>query len=239
MSIVRGCGERVEGGVYACCSLSPSGIPIEFMFADPPQPIEPKAYGLRPRGVRMIEFQGRFHLMDWIGAVHYPNAPDFLEEARRFGVSRRIPRSLDTTKLTRESKLLLVHPRGRIAGGSFQHCDCPKEKCRSLPIGLGWSSQNGRLTLLPQQADPHGTDPTCLGELYKVLHPGETRYEGGMAHMPSFSYVGELGQADFEVAIIMVAPITDIQVVGVSEESRDLALKIASSTEIPVNNVED
>ena len=51
------------------------------------------------------------HVVDWIGASHYPNVADWIEETIRFGVSRRISRATSFERLTRESRLILIHPR--------------------------------------------------------------------------------------------------------------------------------
>ena len=48
-----------------------------------------------------------------VGKEDYPFIPDFVEETRRFGVSKKIKRDFDPSKLTRnESQLVLIHNRG-------------------------------------------------------------------------------------------------------------------------------
>lgn len=119
--VVRGCKTRVRGGVYGECGMGAGGKPVEHFLIDPPHPIdndEGKRLGvINPRGkvfslgVKLIEHEGVWHVLDVIGSNHYPNVADFIEEARRFGVSRRFPKNLDFSKLTTESRMLLAHRR--------------------------------------------------------------------------------------------------------------------------------
>ena len=41
MVVVRGCGTRVHGGVYACTPLSKYGQPVEYFLIDPTVPVNP------------------------------------------------------------------------------------------------------------------------------------------------------------------------------------------------------
>lgn len=111
----RECGPgRQEGHIYAECGFSPHGVPIEHFLIDLPIPVNPGQLGLSSQGVTFIERQGTWHVVDVIGESHYPCAADFVEEAKALGVSRKIPRTGDFGRLTRESTLILIHPRGRV-----------------------------------------------------------------------------------------------------------------------------
>ena len=90
-SIERGCGKRVKGGLYACCGLSPNGKPIEHFLIDPPGPYKGEPF----RAPIIQEERDVKHLVFWVGAQHYPFCPDFIEETRNFGVSKRIPLGTD------------------------------------------------------------------------------------------------------------------------------------------------
>jgi hypothetical protein len=114
----RGCGWRIAGGVYATWAVDPVLVDMmrgvqPFVFPRPFE-VDVQALGISPIGVSMIERNGVWHLLDWIGEVHYQNVGDFIEEATRMGVSRRVPRSLDFSRFTNESRILCVH---RHAGG--------------------------------------------------------------------------------------------------------------------------
>ena len=70
------------------------------------------ALGLSPIGVQLVERDGVWHILDWIGSEHYPNVADFLEEVRRFGLSRRLAKTVDFSKLTERSKILVGFVHG-------------------------------------------------------------------------------------------------------------------------------
>jgi hypothetical protein len=51
------------------------------------------------------------HVLDVVGREHYPNVADFVEEARRLGVSRHISKVVDFSLLGPGSMLYLLHAR--------------------------------------------------------------------------------------------------------------------------------
>lgn len=135
-SIVRGCGKRVISGAYWETGLTPYGSPLEDFILDPPVRIDAAPLGLSPIGVKLIEKDGVWHLVDWVGSAHYPNAADILEETKRFGLSRRLPQTLEFDKLTPASRILLVHAKGWVCNADeYYHAMvrsgdalmCPKE----------------------------------------------------------------------------------------------------------------
>jgi len=114
----RGCGdERDEGGLYACCGVGASGMPIEHFLLDP---VRPKPW---QRGYQIMEdSSGTAHLVNYIGVdggkggPGYPSAWSYVEETRGYGASRKLPRTIldnpDFYKLIPGvSRLVLVHPR--------------------------------------------------------------------------------------------------------------------------------
>jgi hypothetical protein len=115
--VERGCGTRVAGGVYLVCPLVPGGRPVEDFLIDPPQAfgdLTLSHLGISPRGVTAIERQdgsGVVDVFDWIGSQHYPNVADFVEEVRRFGLSRRIARTFDFSRLSKASRIICLHAR--------------------------------------------------------------------------------------------------------------------------------
>lgn len=108
----RGCGERKEGGLYACCGVGPGGYPLEHFIVDPAiewlhGPFRGVQYHTRPDGVTDI--------LLWVGAEHYPSMASFLEEGRKHGFSKRIPSTGGDIRYDRltpgASRLLLIHPQ--------------------------------------------------------------------------------------------------------------------------------
>lgn len=110
----RGCGTRVKGGIYAEVLLGEGGLPVEHFLLDPPLVLDFQKLGVAAIGTKLVSRDGVFHVIDMVGASHYPNVADFIEEVRRYGVSRRISRTTDFSKLTPSSRLLLAHPRAFI-----------------------------------------------------------------------------------------------------------------------------
>ena len=116
--IERGCGSsRDLGGAYWELGFSEGGQSMESFLICPPPPMDIKKLGLAPQGVKLILVEtGTYHVLDWIGAIHYPNVTDFLEEVRLYGLSRRLELSKDQyALLTKESRLIAIHPAGHIA----------------------------------------------------------------------------------------------------------------------------
>lgn len=130
--VPRGCGEREPGGIYIESGLSPYGRPLEDFLLDPPLP-PPEGKGqeglahkpqLWPRTARtdpddpaterVVTVPGSeqpiMDILIWIGAMHYPFVADYIEEVRRYGASRKLNPNLDLARLTRLSRMILIHP---------------------------------------------------------------------------------------------------------------------------------
>lgn len=106
----RGCGTRAEGGLYAVCETSLDGEPIEYFLYDPVIPV-PKELGTL-RAPLIENVNGVNHLLMTVGKIYYPFVPDFVEEARVMGISKRIPLNFDLSLLQPGySRLFLVHDR--------------------------------------------------------------------------------------------------------------------------------
>jgi hypothetical protein len=90
----RGCGYRQPGGAYFAIPLGPGGHPVEEFLIDPPILIDAERLGAASVGVTLIKRDGITHVLDIVGREHYPTVAEFVDEARRMGVSRRAPRSI-------------------------------------------------------------------------------------------------------------------------------------------------
>src|SRR5579863_5482931 len=109
----RGCGQRTPGGLYVECGLSPYGRPLEDFLIDPPLSLPtgidlvnkpqlwPRTDPASQEAVVDVE-TGRpvYDLLIHIGAEYYPYAPDYIEETRRMGASRKLNPNLDLAKLS-------------------------------------------------------------------------------------------------------------------------------------------
>ena len=125
----RGCGYRQPGGAYFAVPLGPGGRPIEEFLIDPPVVIDqPARLGLASVGVTLrIERNCVTHVLDIVGREHYPTVAALIDEARRLGVSRRAPRTIEFERITASSRLLLAHAHADIANAAEFPCDdrCP------------------------------------------------------------------------------------------------------------------
>jgi hypothetical protein len=132
-AVLRGCGDRTPGGVYIECGLSPVGRPFEDFLLDPPLALPPglgaETVANKPQFWTDSE-TGTVHLVIWVGAEHYPYLADFVEEACRFGISRKLsPQLLERPefgRLTLNSRMILAHPRALNASWAKQH---PPYRC--------------------------------------------------------------------------------------------------------------
>ena len=125
----RGCGYRQPGAAYLAVPLGPGGRPVEEFLIDPPVVIDdPARLGLTSVGTAMIERDGVTHVLDIVGREHYPTVLSFIDEARRMGISRRISRNTDFSKITPASRLLLLHAHADIANAAefptTERCPC-------------------------------------------------------------------------------------------------------------------
>lgn len=128
-TLERGCGTRVKGGLYACCGLSPNGRPLEDFLIDPPGSYRGKPF----RAPIIQEKEGVKNLVFWVGAQHYPFCPDFIEESRRYGVSKRIPLGTDLSGIEPfKSRMYYIHPKAIIEGHIEKVHECVKNKKEHL-----------------------------------------------------------------------------------------------------------
>lgn len=253
IAVERGCGRRTKGGAYMECGVGYYGSPVESFLVDPPISISKQELGLSDVGVKLIERDGAWHVLDIIGREYYPNIADYVEEVRRYGASRRLPTTLEFSKLTNESTMILAHQRAWIAKPepyylewfkvtprNITYCPCPKkfdghelfvrefDLCKNayMCAGLFWNDvEGGEPTGVEIDEDPHGPR--------RVIR-----------HMPSFSYDAATRPAgvtpQYGLAIFMRLPITRLVVVsddGSNTEKR--ALERASKASIPLDLVEE
>lgn len=195
----RGCGFREEDGVYAECGLSPFGSPVESFVLDPPIPIPPDLQ-INPLGVTMIKWGDTYHLVDWVGAEHYP-----------------LPPNLDWGKLTKESRILLVH--GKAGINNPEHYPEREHVC---PKGV------------------HQPGEPCAGMWWEDLTGGKESIEPGKVtrSMPSFQYEGKPRPdhvtPDYRPMFFARFPISRFAVVK-GEKAEGIAAKIKETgTPLPV-----
>jgi len=182
----RGCGEREAGGIYLMTPLSAGGRPVEEFLVCPPVPIrDPDAAGVSPIGVKVVQEGGTNHVVDWVGREHYPLVTDFVEEVRRMGVSRRVPKTFPFQLLSDRSMMILLHSRAVIANWNelaaalYENAEGDAGAWRGCPLRIPTHTQP-----LPEM---------CAGLWWDdgVPRDGDSVSEGTrqfLRQMPSFAY---------------------------------------------------
>ncbi|MEQ1761577.1 MAG: hypothetical protein ABL984_00395 [Pyrinomonadaceae bacterium] len=241
----RGCGDsREKGGIYLeCGSAGGGGLPMFHLIKDPITAFDRESVGLSPVGVKLAEIDGVWHVFDWVGAKHYPNAADFLEEAVRLGLSRRISKTEDLSKLTAESRLILVHPKAFIEGfieGYPLGVPVPCVTGNHPNIVDRLSIQEaGRLWLV---GDEDTVDPNIskCGPFPEWAPYPLFEEEGtpGVRKMPAFEYNLAVRPKGVKLSpgIVMIAPIERLAVVNDPDDPENLrsAMEAANKSSVPV-----
>ena len=167
----RGCGTRKENALYLCVESSPEGPPVEYFLIDPVLPFNVKGSLRSPYLLR--DRKGINHLIMGVGASYYPLVPDFVEEVRYMGLSKRIPKNYDFSSLTpNKSQLLLVHPRAiplfeyRLKHDPF----CPRKMIFSL--------SNKEILGEVKTEIEH----TCIGDLWDLSSVKTVEFNGEVKH---------------------------------------------------------
>lgn len=237
----RGCGQRTKGGLYICVGLSRNGLPIEHFIVDPPIPWGEGHF----QGARMRERKdnaGIWDILMWVGAENYVTAPDFVEEARLFGVSKRVPGNLDFSMLTPyTSRIILVHPKVMT--------DAPYnlQKLRS-----GCVPRIDRINKEPRRNCDHKTmreegDPQCTFALWDMsaATPNSKKHgveldtpDNGVAQItvPATGYMvmipkDDFSEPEYRPGIFLAIPFTHFEFIGKEVPDK---FKVGNNTIIPM-----
>lgn len=246
--VARGCGaSRTVGAIYAECPLSARGLSLEYCLVDPPIPVDCKELGITQVGVKLVERNGVWHIMDWVGSAHYNNVADYVEEVRRFGLSRRLATNLDFKKLTSQSRILLLHSRAYIYNyDEYKNCEPDVEELEGL-VPYPVCPRN-----LPQHKRPE-MSTMCARLWYQDVTGGdinaspddtEGRLRRVIRKMPSFQYFAltapEGVKPNYKVAIFASFPIANLAVVKDEENGlHNRSLAFAKEARIPVKLVDE
>jgi len=240
---VRGCGRRISGAIYAVVGTSENGLPVEAFLVDPPIVINKPELGLAEIGVKLIKDQrsGTWHVFDIIGRQHYPNVADFVEEVRRFGVSRRLPKTLDFSKLTSASRLVLLHERAHIENhGDYYEALGPYG---GRPTGHACPRKLGQ----HQYHDDRAPIEMCAGLWWQDIDPSTANNPSGSSdvirEMPGWDYEPFLRPdgitPDYKLAIFARFPISNLAVIRDPDGSDEEAMQVATKAGLPVTLEEE
>ena len=172
----RGCGDsRDKKGVYLCHGPSSSGKPIEDFILDPVK-VWPDKW---QRGFKIMPAGDINHIVIFVGKEYYPSLWSFVEEVKRFGVSRKVPPTFPFEQLTPgKSKMYFCHAFGEAA---FDF-ECNRE----LPLlGCKYQNQDQTVCTYSQRDLSYYIHPDC--------QPGQSEEDQPIpftVNMPSFSFDG-------------------------------------------------
>lgn len=189
-------------------------------------------------GVELVERGGVVHVIDWVGEQHYPAVTDFLEEGRVLGFSRRISSTLDLSRLTAESRILVVHACGLVVNHEVLRPFIPErynvardEQGRRKPA---YKHHCGHLeqTARPSYYQPNPHEHGCTRDLW-TLPPASHVDDGAPPR-----YLRKFASVSYEVfplapdapvpettsALAASLPITNISVVKAQDGSHTQTL---------------
>jgi hypothetical protein len=230
----RGCGNRVAGGIYFECRLSPYGKPLETFLYCPPPPVPPE-WALSPVSSRLIGID----VVDWIGETHYPNVLDYVEEVRHLGLSGRLPKNFPFHKLTYRSTFKPVHARAIIDNWMDMLVLFRKEKREAdCPLSIETPTLAHR-----------ATDGYCSGYWWEDVMGGDSDMRAGwrwsrpvLRERPSFSYYANARpiafKPDYRPGILGAFPLTRLVVVQ-GEGAEETYENLSDSVCVPVSLVEE
>jgi hypothetical protein len=222
----RACGNRVAAGIYAETRLSPFGEPVESFILCPPKPIAIEDWGLSPRGARLIEIEGGWHIFDIVSKTDYSVA-DYVEETCAKGASRRLSSKLDFSKLSKASRLILIHEQAIIKN----HSEYPQPPTVNCPLDLHLGQLDEMCAGLWWHDIPSENFQSPTDEIWRYRSiPGGVTYT---------AYARPEGVIPiYQHGIFMSLPVTNLTVItgrNPQEETRAIeAFQAASLGDIPV-----
>ena len=212
----RLCGSgRKAGEVYLESALGAGGGAVENFLVDVPLALDAQAWGISPLGVStFVDEHGVKHVLDWVGATHYPEVVDFIEEARVSGVSRKVSHMAPIQGLSPASRLWLLHPRAVLVNAGA--LDAPAGF--SCPCGKG-----------------HALTEGCIGHAWYAaanVGPGERKLAEGKRYRVKSPSVPE--KATFGLGVFMTLPVTNLSVIR-SPDTVTLEARLAWAESVGVN----
>lgn len=195
------------------------------------------------------------HVFDIVGQEYYPNVADFLEEARRIGVSRRLELedARQYARLSKRSRLMLLHHRAIIRYPGDRLVEMLKtEFMRLCRAGCTKGLEEHHLTLEGDfghlsKRSLNKTAPGCSALHWHMIEKGEAVPEQGKPEgfverrLKSGSYRGykmpEGYEPDFDLGIFAVFPLVEIQVIDPDGSYQD-RVRRAGNARLDVEAVE-
>jgi len=205
----RACGSREQDKMYIKVETSPVGKPIEHFIIDPPMewdgdpPIRSPIFV--PGGEEDLK-----HVVLGVGREYYPTVPDFVEEARKIGISKKVRRNFDFSKLTKgKSRMILMHPKAIPIFDFDTNIPCPNkpEEAHVCTHRL-WS-----LSALHRSNDQHYILSETVDEV-EIEIPCGRKYTVEKPLFPSMEGYREHYSEEYKPGHFLAVPITRLEYVN-------------------------
>jgi len=247
--VVRGCGRRQKGGTYITIPTGERGVPLDDFLPCPPRPVDAERLRIEPIGVQLIDVGGVTHVFDWVGSTHYPNVADMIAEMRRYGVSRRIATNTDFSRLSKASKLFLLHARALIRNAGQLRSILRDDVVERRPEATGWSPLAGcparRMEHMAIPVEGPQPDEMCQALYWEDVEGGETVLDPQVPWRSVDRTVGSTTYRarrrpdgftpDYQLGIFAILPIHHLTVINDPEGGRHIAaLERARRSGLPV-----
>lgn len=182
------------------------------------------------------------HVFDIVGQEYYPNVADFIEEARRMGVSRRLELEdkRQYARLTPRSRLFLLHGKAVIENGSARYNKMSQVELMRM-YRAGCPQDRHTLTAATKQNKwlPIGDStlkPACSCLHWHVIEQGESLHADGFTqrNLKAGAYRGysipDKFTPKFSLGIFAVFPLVALHVIDPDGSYKEKTKRAEAST---------
>lgn len=203
MAVPRACGKtREQGGVYIE-NGGGNAVIEDFMLCPPPKITQ--GMGVSDIGTTVVTLPHKecASVIDMIGKTYYPYPVYWIEETRRFGLSRKISKSV-ALKLEPNSMIIMAHRRAYVENFKDypHHYTCPilrpdhKEYSEvDMCLGFVWEDLemggDDIVQITPQIIKEHGMNP-FVGRATYSKQALEHLLQGVLVTLPAASFYAHL-----------------------------------------------
>lgn len=228
IATTRGCGTRDAGSVYLCLGIGPGGtLTVEDLILDPVK-IWPGGW---QRGFKIIPNRGGWNDVGiFVGEEFYKSLYDFVEEARRYGISRKVPPTFPFEQLTPGlSRMIFIHSKAHPRFDFALEIEAPLPHCKVFPTIAGpdfyldnrdmWNETvPGYHPKIEKQTVCTFAHQHLAGLIHDASYGDDLGFE---IQMPSFSYKGVMPilvkpadwdlKLTWDIGAFMSAPLSHVE----------------------------
>jgi len=230
----RACGDsRVNNALYLCVDLSPYGKPIEYFLLDPTKPCDLKPF----RTPIIVEGKEHNDIAIYIGKEFYPFIPDFVEESRIMGISRRIPKNFPFERLTPyKSRMFFVHERVIPMFDYHIERACPRKIKHSGKCGDACVFDLWHLSALETMKEKHEVSP--LDENHVVVTTPSVKYSVNIPEKPQIN-IKQKKTYKYQIGFFATFWVGHLEYVNKEKKIPENLKKRVKGTEFDIKAVEE